>query len=133
MTVIVVMMIVAVMTRIMVVARVGGPVMLIGNGMGVPIRMHPFPIMKTRHTEGLTTNPDMVWSQIVILTAGDADIFVTVPDVIIRIHLHRDRRRRRFHSDAAIGTYRATGKPSRDRETGQPRQQRDGFDPFHVF
>jgi hypothetical protein len=92
-------------------------VMFIVNGMSVPIRMIPFPAVKAPKPPWFTNNPDMARSQIVILTADDADVFVTVPDVIIRIHSHRHHGRGRFHGHTAIRSYNAAGYQCRGRQT----------------
>lgn len=83
-------------------------VTVIVNGMIVPVWMIPFPAMKALKPPWFTTEPDIAWPQIEINTAHQAHIFVTVPDVIIRIHTHRHHRRGRFHGHAAIGPNHAT-------------------------
>jgi len=111
-----VIVIVVTLIAVVFVLPVAPAIIYIVSGVGVPIRVDPFPIMKTRHAEGFTTNPDVVRPQIVVHTADDADVFVTVPDVIIRIHVHRYHRRRRFHGNAAIRADHAAGNQGRDRQ-----------------
>jgi len=85
-------------------------VMFVGDGMGMPIRMNSFPVMKALKPPWFTTEPDIAWPQIEIHTAHQAHIFVTVPDVIVRNrHHHRHRwRSRRFNDHATIGPNHAT-------------------------
>lgn len=58
-------------------------VKVVTNGMGVPIRVDSFPVMKTRRANGIKWQPDVPGSQIVILITDDADEFNTIPDVSI--------------------------------------------------
>jgi len=60
------------------------PVTVIANGMGMPVRMVSFPSVKAIQSPGFTTQPDIARPQIEIDTAHKADVFVTVPDVIVR-------------------------------------------------
>jgi hypothetical protein len=108
-------------------------VVFILNGVGVPIRMISFPIMKTCHAKGFATQPDMAWSQIVILTANDADVLIAVPVVIVRIHPHCHHGRGCFHGHAAIGPDHAAGHQCRGRQTCQTCYQGDAFNISHVF
>src|SRR5579862_5879591 len=97
-TVVLVVALIAIPVVVIVMSAVA--VTIIVNGMVVPIRVIPFPAMKALKPPWFTNNPDLARSQIVILTADNADVFVTVPDVIIRIHSHRHHGRGRFHGHA---------------------------------
>src|SRR5271170_3327627 len=57
---------------------------VIANRVGPPIGMASFPSVKTIHPEWVADQPDTARSQIVILGADKADVFVTIPDIIIR-------------------------------------------------
>lgn len=61
--------------------------------MRPPIRMASFPGMETFQPRRVANDPHVAGPQIIILVAHDADIFVTVPNVIVRDHHDRNRRR----------------------------------------
>ncbi len=116
-TVVLVVALVAILPVVIVMSSVAAAVEFIVNGMVAPIRVIPFPAMKALKPPWFTDNPDMARAQIVILTADKADVFVTVPGVIIRIHPHRYHGCGRFHGHAAIGPDHAPGHQCRGRET----------------
>ncbi len=62
------------------------PVTVIASGVVPPILMAAFPAMKTLQPDGVTEQPDIARSQIVILVANETDVFVTIPDVTVRNH-----------------------------------------------
>jgi hypothetical protein len=107
-TVTVALTLVAIPVVVIVMSTVVVTVTVIVNGMVAPICVVPFPAMKALKPPWFTTEPDIAWPQIEIDTAHHAHIFVTVPDVIIRIHSHRHHGRGRFHDHAAIGPNHAT-------------------------
>ena len=108
-------------------------VMVIANGVAPPIRMPAYPAMKTSQPDGIADYPDVAGPQVVILVANDADIFVTVPNVIIGniywsrrgCHDHRgwSRDDEGLEENPAIGFDYTTGEErdssSRHHEDGQ--------------
>src|ERR1035441_5870218 len=64
------------------------PVTVVADGVVQPIGMAPFPSMEAVQPERFTEEPDVAGSQIVILVANEADVFVAVPGVAVRDH-HR--------------------------------------------
>ena len=75
-------------------------IILIANGVVAPVRMDSFPVVKACHTNRIKRQPDIAHSQIKILSADNADIFVTVPDVSIGdAYIHCDCRRRCRRND----------------------------------
>src|SRR5579864_7065090 len=76
---------------------------IIVNGMGAPITVVSFPSMKTLEPEWVGEQPDIAGPQIIILAANETDVFVAIPDVIVRNHyrpcfnLHRRRGGRHNH------------------------------------
>jgi hypothetical protein len=65
-------------------------VTIIANGVFPPISMFSFPSMKALKPPRFTTQPDMARPQIEIDTTDQTDVFVTVPDVIVRnLNYHR--------------------------------------------
>jgi len=85
------------------------------NGVAAPIRMDSFPVMKTRQARRIQDEPDAVGAQIIILSAHNTHIFITVPDITIgnlyhrrdwwRRRLNYDRRRRRWKRCANLYCY----------------------------
>src|ERR1700733_5245162 len=68
----------------------------IANGVGAPIRMSFFPVMKACHANGIEWQPDITGAQIIVLAADNTYKFDTVPDITVRNRrLHRYCRRRR--------------------------------------
>jgi hypothetical protein len=62
----------------------------VDGGMGAPIRMSPFPIVKSREPIRVAIDPDVAGSEIIICAANNADKFDSVPDISIRnAHFHR--------------------------------------------
>ncbi len=57
---------------------------IVASAVAPPIRMVPCPIMKTPQPDGITNQPDIARSQIDILVANDADVFITIPDIHVR-------------------------------------------------
>jgi len=123
MVVTVVVTVVPVAIPVVVVSTVVVAVTFIVNGMVVPIRMNPFPVMEARQAEGFTNDPDIARSQIVIATANDTHILVAIPNVIIRSrHLHRYRGwRRRFNHHATIRPNDAAGHQGQGRQAAKAR------------
>jgi hypothetical protein len=63
-----------------------GPVMVVADGVVPPVRMAAFPAMKTLQPEGVAEEPEIAGPEIVTLIPHEPDIFVTIPDVIVRNH-----------------------------------------------
>ena len=72
---------------------------VVTNGMAAPIGMAVFPAVETIDAEGIADQPDIAGSEIEILVTHEADVFVTIPDVIVRNGHHRwcDNHRRWCH------------------------------------
>jgi len=63
-----------------------GPKTIIANGVVSPIRMATFPTMETIQPERVTDQPEIARSQVEILATNETNVFVTIPDIIIRNH-----------------------------------------------
>jgi hypothetical protein len=64
------------------------------NGMGAPIGMDALPVIETVQADGIHHDPGVTGAEVVVLATDDADIFITVPIVIIgRNGYGYDRRR----------------------------------------
>jgi hypothetical protein len=69
------------------------------SGVSAPIGMDFFPVMKASQSNRVANDPDVARSQIIVLTADDADKFDTVPNIIIGIYLRSYRNWRRSRLD----------------------------------
>jgi hypothetical protein len=124
--------------RLLMSARIS-PVLLIANGMGSPIGMASFPAMKTLEPDWIGNEPDMIRSQIVVLIANDADVFVSIPDVVVRNGcLHRHRRRRfdrhpNTHPHASVWPHDAAGHDEQGQSSAGYAQRVDNFISFNWF
>jgi hypothetical protein len=68
------------------------PETIIAGGVASPIGMPSFPSMKAVYSEWVGDNPNVSRTQIEILIADKADVFITIPNVIVRnIHGPRSR------------------------------------------
>jgi len=114
----------------------------VGRGVRAPIHVASFPPMKARQTYWIASNPDVVGTQVEILVANDADVFVTVPDVGVRnADLHRYRGRGNLHGYCGRrrrDDLNLDSKPSRpchqwqDCEAGNPHHTSDFCRSFHI-
>jgi len=87
---------VALAHRVIVPMRVVSETVIV-DGVFPPVAMISFPTMEPFHPVPITRNPDIAGSQIKIRTTNHPDVFKTVPDVIVRNHIHCHYwRRRRF-------------------------------------
>ena len=76
------------------------PETIVADGVPAPIRMASFPSMETLQPVRFSDHPDIAGTQITILVANDADVFVAIPDVIIGDHYwFRNHHRRRGWRD----------------------------------
>ena len=73
------------------------PVTIIADGMPTPIRMASFPAMKAINPPRFRHHPDVAGSQIVILVAHEADIFIAIPHIIVGNSDHNCWRRGHVH------------------------------------
>lgn len=65
--------------------------MIVADVVTPPIRMASYPHMKAVQSHWIANQPDIAGPEIVILVSNDTDIFITIPDVIVRYHyrIHR--------------------------------------------
>jgi len=70
----------------------------IDGHMHAPVGMDADVGMEMIQAHGVAEEPDVAGSEVIILIADDADVFVAIPDIGIGHHIHgRDRRRGRLH------------------------------------
>src|ERR1700722_19573070 len=63
-------------------------VIIIPNGVCLPVSMAAFPAMKTRQAVRVADQPDIARPQIIILAIDDTDVLHAIPDVNIRHHYY---------------------------------------------
>jgi len=80
-------------------------VIVIANGMRLPIRMASFPSVETIQPEWVGDEPDIANSQIEILVANETDVFVTIPGVAVRNHYRSHFHRWRCHNYHWLRSY----------------------------
>src|SRR5277367_1149713 len=51
----------------------------VDGGMGAPVRMSPFPIVKSREPIRVANEPDIAGTQIIIIRSDNADKFDAIP------------------------------------------------------
>ena len=100
---------------------------IVVNEVRPPVRMSADPDVEMIDPDRVADQPDVAGAEVKILIAHDADVFITVPYIIIgnHTHIHNDSRRRRwwfrldhdrrwrchhdgFKGHAAIGLHHAT-------------------------
>ena len=59
-------------------------ILIVADGVKAPVGMTSFPTMEALQPGSIKGQPDMVGSQIILVAAHQADIFIAVPDVFIR-------------------------------------------------
>jgi len=64
----------------------------VDSGVRAPIRMDFHPVLKPREPDGIANNPNVAGTKVIILVANNTNIFIAVPDVVIR-NAYRDHRR----------------------------------------
>ena len=70
----------------------------IDGHMHAPVGMDADVGMEMIQAHGIAEEPDVAGSEVVILIADDADVFIAIPDIGIGHDIHgRDRRRGRLH------------------------------------
>jgi hypothetical protein len=71
---------------------------LVADGASMPIRMAPFPSVKTAQSEVVTDQPGSSRPQVIIRAAHQADVFVAIPDIRVgHAKLHDRPRHADFH------------------------------------
>jgi hypothetical protein len=73
------------------------PIANVMRGMGAPGRIRLFPSLETMHTGWVHHHPDVAGSQIIILAPDHADVFTSVPHIVVWSGCHRHRRRRNHY------------------------------------
>ena len=111
------------------------PVMIIANSVFPPVSMVPFPSVEAFQPPRFTTQPDIARPQIEIGSAYQADVFVTVPVIIVGNFIHHHDRRRRVHNHSCPETHppiRLNNAPGNEhqyqsREAGNPQRNASYF------
>ncbi len=114
-----------------------GPITIIARDVSAPIRMPTDPDVNVTQPHRVTDEPDISRAQIIILVTHEADVFITVPVIIIGDGRHLHRRWSDHHADAhAPIRLHDTTCPQRDNQghqTGKAQGHNLLFtnDPFH--
>lgn len=93
----------------LVVSVMVGPVMDVDGDMAAPVWMTPFPAVETLQPEWFALQPDIARAEIIILVTHEANIFIAIPNVVIR-YLRLHRRSRGRHLNLTVGLHNATGQ-----------------------
>ena len=109
---------------------IGIPVTSIARDMSLPIGIGMLPGVETIHARRIHWNPNIAWSEIIILAVHHADVFSTVPNVGLR-------NRRRRHHDRRRNNNRCCGYRPGIRQGKRTSHHCHGHDrrknPFHIL